>query len=146
MFLHDASNMGRTTTLRQNAGAAGACIREETIAARPLQEIVPLDDLLRAKIIKIDVEGAEWPVLRGLEPMLSRLRPDVSIVVEVDGNALASYGVSIPEFLAFFAARGYRGERLAFRSPALCISGAASPVLPVETDFEMADLVFRRGP
>lgn len=66
VFLHDASNLGATTTQRDNLEASRRYVGEESVAALPLADIVPLDDLLRARMIKIDVEGAEWLVLQGL--------------------------------------------------------------------------------
>jgi FkbM family methyltransferase len=141
VFLHGPGNLGLTTILR-NETAAGA--QEETIEARPLADIVPETDILTARLIKIDVEGAEWQVLQGMAALIPRLHEDVSLVVEVSRDALASHGVSIAQFMAFFESHGYAATRLADHSAALCISGAAAPPLPVPLDFDMADLVFRR--
>ena len=140
VFLHGADNLGLTTTLR----AEGAAAIEETIAAKPLPDIVPEDDILRAKLIKIDVEGAEWPVLQGMMHLLPRLREDVALVVEVSRDALASHGMTIAQFLALFESQGFSAMHLPDHSAALCISGDAAPPMPVPQDFEMADLVFRR--
>jgi FkbM family methyltransferase len=145
VFMHDASNLGRTTTLRGRGDGGPAYVGEETIPALPLPQIVPVEDLLRAKVIKIDVEGAEWEVLQGLATMLPRLRRDVSIVVEADRDALASHGVSVAQFLGFFAAQGFVGERIPGHSAAACIDGPSGERLSIAADFAIAELVFRPG-
>jgi FkbM family methyltransferase len=143
VFLHDSSNFGGTTILNSAAGLTTQD-RQETVSAHALPDIVPREDILRVRIIKIDVEGAEWPVLQGLAPLLPDLRPDVSIVVEVNRDALADYGISIAQFLEFFSERGYAVARIAEHSAASCIDGPRTVLLPVHADFEIADLVFRR--
>jgi len=143
VYLHDETNLGQTTIVESEASSGGHG-RHETIAARPLTEIVPRADLRRAKIIKIDVEGAEWPIVRSLGPLLPELRDDVTIVVEVNRRVLASHGMSIAGFLAFFDAHGFGALRLPDHDAALCIGGNVPPPRPVEPAFEMADLIFRR--
>jgi FkbM family methyltransferase len=141
VYLHGSGNLGLTTIL-QAVDTTSA--QEETIEARPLAGIVPEADILNARLIKIDVEGAEWQVLQGMAALIPRLHEDVSLVVEVSRDALASHGISIAQFMSFFESHGYGATRLADHSAALCISGADAPPLPVPVDFEMADLVFRR--
>jgi FkbM family methyltransferase len=142
LSLHDQNNLGTTTTRAEPSSAA---VVRETVQAMPLPDIVPRADLRRARMIKIDVEGAEWSVLQGLAPVMAELRPDISIVVEVDREALASQGVSVAQFLEFFESRGYQAMRLPDHSAALCINGAPTDLVPVNRNFEMADLLFRRG-
>ena len=48
-------------------------------------------------MIKIDVEGAEWLVLKGMESLLPRLRSDGEIVMEITPEL--SGANSILEFL-----------------------------------------------
>ncbi|SCF63185.1 methyltransferase, FkbM family [Streptomyces sp. MnatMP-M17] len=47
------------------------------IKARPLGELLDSAEIGSARVIKIDVEGAEGSVVRGMAPMLDKLRPDV---------------------------------------------------------------------
>jgi FkbM family methyltransferase len=54
-----------------------------TVSAGSLSSLLTEKELQTAKIIKIDVEGAEAEVLRGLVPSLGLLRPDVEIVIEI---------------------------------------------------------------
>lgn len=55
------------------------------IRARTLAEILTPDEIRRARIIKIDVEGSEIEAVRSLIPILSEARDDCELVVEVGG-------------------------------------------------------------
>lgn len=70
-------NSGKTTTIARGGEAAAE------VQALPLSEILADGEVERARIIKIDVEGAELQVLRGLAPLLPRLRRDCEIVMEI---------------------------------------------------------------
>lgn len=81
--------------------------------ARPLPELLRPDEIARARVIKIDVEGAEGGVVRGLAPMLGRLRPDAEITVEVTPERMERLGDSVDELLATMRAHGFHTYRLA---------------------------------
>ncbi len=144
VLLHDQTNLGGTSMLRGDAEGSVPHVARETVDARPLPDIVPMDDLRRAKIIKIDVEGAEWLVLQGFAPVMPELRHDVSIVMEVNRSALVDHGHSVKELLDFFDSRGYHAMRMPQHSAATCIRRAPPKFLPLTDDFEVADLVLRR--
>jgi FkbM family methyltransferase len=60
---------------------------ETTISAKPLKDILTEGETAGARLIKIDVEGLEGPVVRGLLPILESCRKDLEIVLEVNGQA-----------------------------------------------------------
>ncbi|MFG2228123.1 FkbM family methyltransferase [Streptomyces sp. NPDC048644] len=80
--------------------------------ARPLPEIVTAEEIARARVIKIDVEGAEGSVLRGLAPMLDTLRPDAELAIEVTPQRMAELGDSAAELLETLASHGFHAHRL----------------------------------
>ncbi|MEU2559476.1 FkbM family methyltransferase [Streptomyces longispororuber] len=86
--------------------------RFETRAV-PLPDLLEPGELARARVIKVDVEGAEGGVVRGLAPALGRLRPDVEIAVEVTPDRMARLGDSVDELLATMRAHGFHTYRLA---------------------------------
>src|SRR5262249_11250838 len=69
-----------------------------------------LDDLLplgtRVHLVKIDVEGAEYLVLRGMEACLRRDQPD--LIVEVTDEYLRGLGHSAEGLCEFLFGLGYR--------------------------------------
>lgn len=106
LFRAGESNIGATTTFADRAREKRFVLEGEVNAA-PIEEIVPVADVLRARLIKIDVEGAEWFVIRGMEHLLSRMSPETEILVEVDPLAMAKQGGEVRAFLSKFAQAGF---------------------------------------
>ena len=106
IFTHPNNHVGCTTVMKAWAGRWGL---EEfsKVRAVPLPGILENAEAGRVRLIKIDVEGAEWHVLKGLESMLSGCRQDLEIIVEVTPVALAAEGKSWRDIFGFF-------ERYAF--------------------------------
>ncbi|MFG2498556.1 FkbM family methyltransferase [Streptomyces sp. NPDC048441] len=82
------------------------------MAALPLAELLKPDEIAGARVIKIDVEGAEGGVVRGLAPVLDRLRPDAEIAVEVTPERMAQLGESAEELMETMRAGGFHAYRL----------------------------------
>lgn len=59
---------------------------EATIRAMSLRDILTHEKMTSARLIKIDVEGLEGPVVRGLLPGLPSCREDLELVAEVNGQ------------------------------------------------------------
>src|SRR5262249_28776204 len=53
-----------------------------SVDALPLEQILTADEMQRLRLIKMDVEGAEPPILRHLLDQLSICPPTMDIVVE----------------------------------------------------------------
>ena len=71
----------------------------------PLDAIVKSMDLRRIDLVKIDVEGAELQVLRGMKECLGKYHPKV--VIELIPWILANLGTSIGEVSSFLRQTGY---------------------------------------
>lgn len=69
VFLHDGCNLGKTT-VKSSEGLKQGYTEEAIVDGRPLSAIVPIADICAARIIKIDVEGAEWLVIKGMRDVL----------------------------------------------------------------------------
>ncbi|MFJ6075805.1 FkbM family methyltransferase [Streptomyces sp. NPDC093065] len=82
-------------------------------AARPLPELLDPVEIATARVIKIDVEGAEGSVVRGLAPVLGALRPDAEITVEVAPERMARLGDRADELLGAMRNAGFHAYRLA---------------------------------
>jgi FkbM family methyltransferase len=129
------------------AAGTGRPVLEAMVNGRPLPQIVPTEDLLAARLIRIAVKGGEWRVLLGLAPWLAHLRPDAEMLVEVRRAELEASGSSVPAVVELFASAGY-GAQVLRQEPggAACLDEAVPPPEPLEDlQFERAGLLFRRS-
>lgn len=146
VFLHDMSNDGGTTVVTTVAERRRAAA-EAVVEARPLDQIVPAEDLRRTRLIKIDVEGAEWLVAQGMAAALPALPPDCAIIMEVSPRALENFGASVAALVAIFTAHGFRALVFPLTyTPERHLDRPLPPPRPFGgVDFDIADLLFIRG-
>lgn len=107
LYIPDRGNVGATTTLRPGHHAA-----EFTANGLPLRDLVRHNEIERAKIVKIDVEGAEGVVLAGLLPLVPQLRPDCEILVEISPQWLQKIGLTADDVLNPFRDSGFHPYRV----------------------------------
>jgi FkbM family methyltransferase len=145
VFLHDACNLGGTTIMPSVARRRAVTL-EATVSGRPLAAIVPEAAIIAARLIKIDVEGAEWPVVQGFADLLPHLSSHTELLIEVSAEGLADHGISISAFLELFRRAGFSpyviGNRYTvdmYLEPA-----AAPPEALTGEDFDQLDILFRR--
>jgi FkbM family methyltransferase len=142
-YLEDPANRGHTTSMRPRTSHS----QFQALTA-PLPELVSAVELATARIIKIDVEGAEATVVRGLLPALPRLRGDVEIVVEVTPRLLAKQGQSVADIVEPLRELGFHAYLLTNDyDPASYPRALRRPQPPARCRAdvtEMSDLVFSR--
>ncbi|GGU26589.1 hypothetical protein GCM10010259_16540 [Streptomyces daghestanicus] len=107
--LASSHNMGANSIVPYDGPAESVFVAE----AVPLTEVLTPAEVATARVIKIDVEGAEGSVVRGLAPLLGALRPDAEICVEVTPERMARLGDSVEELLGTFAEAGFHAYRMA---------------------------------
>lgn len=98
----------------------------QEIDLRVLDDLVPSLKLSRLDFMKIDVEGAEWMVLKGSKGTLEQYKP--LVMLEVNDDTYRTAGYSMNDIRNFFTELGYtmhligRGGILtkAERAPAFC--------------------------
>lgn len=109
MYQTRPDNLGSTTAVRLSEAPHW----EFEAEARTLPDVLSDTELRRARVIKIDVEGAEHAVLRGLMPALASMRQDLELVVEVDPDLVARQARSVDEMMRPLAVQGFKVYRLA---------------------------------
>ncbi|SCK12776.1 FkbM family methyltransferase [Streptomyces sp. WMMB 322] len=101
-------NTGATSTVPYS----GPALAEFEVDAHPLTMLLSEQEIERARVIKIDVEGAEGAAVRGLKPAFARLREDAEVVVEVTPERMRALGDSAEELLTSFTEAGFHAYRL----------------------------------
>jgi hypothetical protein len=79
------------------------------VRARPLDEIVKDAGVSRVDVVKIDVEGAEYLVLKGASKTLDRDHP--VILVEIVERQLQAMGASSKQVYDLLRSHGYIARR-----------------------------------
>lgn len=77
------------------------------VEAVALSAILTPEEIQNARFIKIDVEGAEWPLVAGMGPLLNRCRHDLEIMVEINPERLAKQGKRPDDILSIFLDSGF---------------------------------------
>jgi FkbM family methyltransferase len=86
-------------------GGVGSLLREtgqsELVDAAPLGDWLTAGEIGRARLIKIDVEGAEVEVMTGIRELLPMLPNDVEFIVEVLPETFPAVSSILPGFHAY---------------------------------------------
>ncbi|KOT59000.1 FkbM family methyltransferase [Streptomyces rimosus subsp. rimosus] len=143
--LASSHNMGANSIVPY-AGEAESTFE---VAAQPLSDVLSSGKIARARVIKIDVEGAEGSVVRGLVPLLDQLRPDVELAIEVTPQRMLELGDSADELLGALRANGFHMYRLqndyaAGRYPAALRRASEVPIRWREPITDESELLFSR--
>lgn len=142
-YLERSTNLGGTSSVRPHTVESSF----ETDAA-PLPWILTAAELTTARLIKIDVEGAEAATVRGLTPALHRLRADAELVIEVTPRLLAKQSQTVDDVLNPLREHGFHVYRLTNDyDPATYPTALRRPAPPARWHgpiTEMTDLVLSR--
>jgi FkbM family methyltransferase len=98
-------DLGSSTMYREVAKQGSQF--EAEVEAAPLIEILSATELAQARIIKVDVEGAEEAVLRGLAPGLKACRRDLEIVIEIIPKYLKALNLNAEGVLKILTDSGF---------------------------------------
>jgi FkbM family methyltransferase len=105
LFGAPAHNTGETSLSRRNASQAGQVVASYRVRARPLDDILKESGVARVDAVKIDVEGAEYLVLKGAGETLDRYHP--LVIVELVESQLQAMGTSTAQIVALLHSHGY---------------------------------------
>ena len=141
VFVASALNTGMSGT-----GAVPGGRSEGLVPRVVAADAVPRELWDRVRVVKIDVEGDELAVLRGLAPLLDRLPAGASLVVEVSPSRLAERQQSGAELMRFLTSRGFSAAALPNEYNAAFYT-RPRPAVPVPLDgtpAEQTDVIFTR--
>lgn len=143
LYLEDPANLGHTTAVRPRRVHAAV-----EVPTAPLADLLSRTELATARIIKIDVEGAEAAAVRGLLPALPHLGDDTELVVEVTPRLLTKQGESAAGIISTLREHSFHAYTLTNDyDPATYPRAMRRPQPPVrctKVSEEMTDLVFSR--
>lgn len=148
IFRHDASNLGGSTIMADRAGGdEAAYVAEAVVEGMPLIDAVGEAAFRAARLIKIDVEGAELAAVRGMLAHVEALRDDVVVIIECSPESLAASGLDRAGFLALMAGHGFEPQEIpnTYTVADYLASADLAPRPLVWTDDRQVDLVFRRS-
>ena len=104
-------NLGATTTHAGWASRMGFAM-EARVSARPLADMIPREALLGARLIKIDVEGAEAAVIGGIATLLGQFSIHTQWIMELSPNMSDTHRDSVHGIWQQFHAAGYHAYHL----------------------------------
>ncbi len=78
MYPADIGNQGATTSIQGIINSAPI-----NVDGRPLSDILSESQVRSTRLIKIDTEGGEYAVFKGLLPILQQFPEDVELVIEI---------------------------------------------------------------
>ncbi|GAA0587702.1 FkbM family methyltransferase [Paractinoplanes ferrugineus] len=141
-YIKDHNNLGGTTSVRPRNDLEPSF----RAAAASLPDLLSATELETARIIKIDVEGAEADVVDGLLPNLGTLRQDAEIAIEISPNRLARQGRKASEVIAALSAAGFYCYRIdnSYAASSYTKHSVSLPRRWCHDVTEMTDLIFSR--
>jgi FkbM family methyltransferase len=83
---------------------AGGCV--EPVETTTLDAAIANLDRTRIRLVKLDLEGAEYAALQGAQRLLREVQPD--FLVELEPEHLARQGTSVADVVGLFEEHGYR--------------------------------------
>lgn len=106
LYMAPDENIGHSTTVASIAETDGHRL-EAVVSAMPLPNIIGEENLLNARIIKIDVEGAEISVIHGISHLLKKFSEQTEWVIEITPDGTKSKDTEILQLLDDFRNADY---------------------------------------
>jgi FkbM family methyltransferase len=95
-------NIGLTTTVAERGFEL-----EGVIPSLPLDAVLTSEEKAVLRMIKIDVEGREPDVLRGMEDLIRDSREDLEVLLELSPNWWSDSTLAVPDVLQLFLSAGF---------------------------------------
>lgn len=132
-----------STTTRQVFWYLGLIARKIIVPMVKVDDVLDDTDLERIRFVKIDVEGAELNVLRGMSRLIRSGSENLEFCLELNPNRLTNEGAE--EIFSTFRSNGYRAYTLMNQEVDFPPYDVGSPQLCLNPPTQRADLVFSRA-
>ena len=107
IFYGPLQNLGHSTTVASLAEKEGLTL-ESKVPSGTLTELVGAENLRNARFIKVDVEGAEYPVLSPLFDSLNEFSASTEWLLELSADNSAGGQRDVDQIFSAFISHGYR--------------------------------------
>lgn len=136
-------NIGKTSIV---SSAGSTRLPAAIVEGQPLDRILTPEEIRRARLIKIDVEGAEAMVMDGLLPCLERTRQDLELIVELCNDASATAAQDAERIFSRLGAVGFHPYAVdnEYRLDRYLRPGAKSPRRMRAPPEGQVDVIFSR--
>ena len=137
-FYAGCFNEGATTTVKGRFQSTAL-----PVSCKRLSELLSDEEIAAARLMKIDVEGAELRVVNGLVSILPLLPEDCEVIVEISGDSVEGSGL----IHAAFAAHGFHAYELENNYDPLSYLNPQAPRRPQRLSAistKQTDVVFSR--
>jgi FkbM family methyltransferase len=148
VYLNVPENLGGSTVVPEAANERSAKL-EAVVPGLPLPKILDASIIRRARLIKVDVEGAEWDVVKGIgSALISEFSKNTSIIMEIDRIAVEARGGRVEQLLSIFVEQGYSAFQIENQYEVEFYAKRPKLILkPIDRVVEnRVDVVFQREP
>jgi FkbM family methyltransferase len=138
------ANLGRTSIVSCNQ-LPNIC--SERVRGVPLSRALDGHLLGEVRMIKIDVEGSEYPLLADLVKHHKRLHPELEVFAELDPCSIRKHGATVEDIVDRFRQIGFNIYEIVNDYSALPYLTRREPIAPrrlLDTPAHRADLFFTR--
>ncbi len=102
LYAAPGSNLGMTSTLQSRDYPP-----EAIIPCNRIFDILGPGRCAKVRLIKIDIEGAEWPVLKSILEDISRFSDTLEIIVEISPLEVLEFGTTAASIIETFGLFGF---------------------------------------
>jgi len=102
LFRGPPENPAETTT-ESSLGFELECV----VPTEPLSQLIKVEEFKCARLVKMDIEGAEWVALKGLVPLFKHAREDLEFIVETNCWPSEKEGSHAADIISLMAEAGY---------------------------------------
>jgi len=107
IYISSDANIGATTLFSERFSYKKGDLQEEIVRTAPFKDIILLDEKKNVRLIKIDIEGSEYYVLKDLLINIDEFGENIEILVEISPDDIRRCGGKIEDVMHKFYNKGF---------------------------------------